>query len=94
MTPHHGVRAPVGTSASGSPKSGWVWKVVAPILGSVSFGIAGAAIGDKIDPYGFIISNGAVNGAVAGMATGIGAGLVVGWLADRHYVRIEILPRP
>jgi hypothetical protein len=73
-------------------KSGWVWKVAAPILGFVSFGFAGAAIGNQIDPQGFIISDGAVNGAVAGIVTGIGAGLVVGWLADRHYVRIMVVP--
>ena len=39
--------------------------------------IAGGKICSQIDPYGFIIPDGAVKGAVVGMATGIGAGLVV-----------------
>lgn len=72
-------------------KSGWRWKVVAPVLGFLSFGAAGAAIGKQIDP-GFIISDGAVTGAAVGALTGIGTGLVVGWLADRHYMKIEIAP--
>lgn len=66
--------------------------MAAPILGLVTFGIAGGEIGNQIDPNGFIISDGAANGAAVGMAAGIGAGLVVGWLADRHYVKIEIVP--
>jgi hypothetical protein len=72
-------------------KSGWMWKVVAPILGCVGFGIGGTAIGKRIDPYGFIISDGAIKGGLVGGAAGIGTGLVVGWLADRHYVRIDIV---
>jgi hypothetical protein len=73
-------------------KSGWVWKVAAPVLGCLSFGLAGAAIGNKIDPHGFIISDGAAAGAAVGMATGIGVGLIVGTFADRHYVLVEIVP--
>ena len=73
-------------------KSGWIWKVVAPVLGLFSFGLAGAAIGNQIDPYGFIISDGAATGFAVGALTGVGTGLVVGWLADRHYVKIEIAP--
>ncbi len=73
-------------------RSGWKWKVIAPVLGFFGFGFAGAAIGDRIDPQGFIISDGAVTGCVVGAFTGIGTGLVVGWLADRHYVKIDITP--
>ncbi len=73
-------------------KSGWKWKVIAPVVGLFSFGLAGAAIGDQMDPQGFIISDGAITGATVGALTGVGAGLVVGWLADRHYVKIDIAP--
>ena len=71
-------------------KSGWKWKVIAPVLGVFGFGAAGTVIGNQINPQGFIISDGAATGGVVGASTGLGAGLVVGWLADRHYVKIDI----
>jgi len=73
-------------------RSGWKWKVIAPVIGFISFGIAGAVIGNRIDPYGLIISDGAVVGSAVGALAGVGTGLVVGWLADRHYVKIDIVP--
>ncbi len=73
-------------------KSGWKWKVISPIICFFGFGFAGAAIGDNIGPRGFIISDGAVKGAAVGMLSGIGVGIVLGSLADRNYVRVEIAP--
>jgi hypothetical protein len=62
------------------------------VAGLFGIGLAGAAIGNRIDPHGFIISDGAVAGGVVGALAGLGAGLAVGWAADRHYVKIEIAP--
>jgi hypothetical protein len=73
-------------------RSGRMWKVAATIMCFVGFGIAGGAIGGRIDPNGLIVPDGVATGAAVGMATGIGTGLAIGWLADRHYVRIDIVP--
>ncbi|MEO8096136.1 MAG: hypothetical protein ABI811_00430 [Acidobacteriota bacterium] len=72
-------------------RPGWKWRVIGPIVGLVSFGIAGAFIGDKINPDGFIVSDGAAHGATVGVIAGAGAGYIAGHFADRHHTVIQII---
>ena len=72
--------------------TGWKWKVIGPIAGFFGLGTLGAFLGDRADPDGFIISNGAAIGILAGVAIGVTAGVLIGRWADHHYTTIEIVP--
>ena len=74
-------------------RRGWKWRVIGPVVGALTLGLAGAAIGGRVNPeggFGFIPSQGAAKGATVGTLSGLGAGYIVGHFADRHTVFIEI----
>ena len=75
-------------------RPGWKWRVIGPLVGALTFGIAGGAISGRIDPtggFGVIPSDGTAKGATVGVITGLGAGYIVGHFADRHTRVIQIM---
>ncbi|MEP7352207.1 MAG: hypothetical protein ABI824_03145 [Acidobacteriota bacterium] len=73
-------------------RPGWKWRVIGPLVGFVGLSIVGGAIGNRINPDGFIISDGAAQGVTVGAIAGVGLGYLVGHFADRHHTTIQVLP--
>lgn len=82
-------RALVSTLRVSRP--GWKWRVIGPVAGFLSGAVAGGLIGDKINPEGFIISDGAATGATVGGIVGAVAGYIIGHFADRHTTVIFVV---
>jgi hypothetical protein len=72
-------------------KPGWKWRVILPLTCAVGFAAAGGAIGGRVDPGGFIISDGAANGIAVGLVTGAATGYVAGHFADKHTLIVEVV---
>jgi hypothetical protein len=74
-------------------KPGWKWRVIGPFVGALTLGLAGGAIGGRVNPTGGFgpVSDGAAKGSTVGVISGVGAGYIVGHFADRHTVLIEIV---
>jgi hypothetical protein len=72
-------------------RRGWKWRVIGTIAGFAGGGALGGAIGGRVDPHGFIISDGAAIGIVVGATGGAGVGYLAGHFADRHTTVIRIV---
>jgi hypothetical protein len=72
-------------------RPGWKWRVIGPLTGFIGGGLAGGAIGGRVNPGGgFIISDGAATGITYGALGGAGLGYFAGHFADRHTTIIQI----
>jgi len=72
-------------------RPGWKWRVIIPIAGFAAGALMGGLIGDRVDPHGFLISDGAATGVAFGAIGGGALGYVVGHFADRHTTVVEIV---
>ena len=73
-------------------KQGWKWHAILPVAGAIAIGFAGAVIGGRIDPHGFIFSDGAANGVLVGGIVGATGGYLAARHADRHTLLVDIVP--
>src|SRR5205814_4368785 len=71
-------------------RPGWKWRVIGSLTGLLGGTLAGALIGNEINPHGWIISDGASPGANYGALGGAALGYMPGHFADRQPTVIRI----